>query len=92
VVLVRCLEIFSDGYFSDVHNDVVILLTEIFKLLRPISDCTRTTLLQLALASVQHVDAFEVSFASKSTSKEQLAVVRLFLRNLKGVSEILHVF
>jgi len=85
-LLVSALKALHDPYHTEVHGEIIGLITEIYMTLRPHSSMPLETISQIPNVDAARVQAFEAELGSKSSQKEQQAVVRAFLAGFAGVA------
>lgn len=85
-LLVSALKALHDPYHTDAHGEIIGLITEIYMTLRPISTMPLETISQIPNVDAARVKAFEDELGSKTSPKEQQAVVKAFLATFAGVA------
>ncbi|KAJ3053174.1 hypothetical protein HK097_004906 [Rhizophlyctis rosea] len=85
-VLMKALEALHDGYLEACHVEAVALIAQIYITVRPTSRISYETMLNIPGMDVRALDDFETQLGQKSTLKEQTAVVKLFLNNIRGLA------
>ncbi|TPX35927.1 hypothetical protein SmJEL517_g01740 [Synchytrium microbalum] len=87
-VLIASLTTLHDGYHTEVHNEAVALVAEIHLRLRFGQNSTipYETMLSLPDMTPQRLDAFETELKTKTSPKDQQAVVKLFLQGITGMA------
>lgn len=85
-LLVSALKALHDPYHTEVHGEIIGLITEIYMQLRPLSVMPLETISQLPHVDVARVQAFEAELGTKTVPKEQQHVVKAFLAGFAGVA------
>ncbi|KAI9343332.1 hypothetical protein DFJ73DRAFT_521110 [Zopfochytrium polystomum] len=89
-IFIAALEVFHDGYFTDMHNECLGLISQIYWRLRDQPESaaiTRATLLSLPSINERVLADFEQQVEEKGKDKKTLnALFRLLLRDIKGVA------
>ncbi|KAJ3020762.1 UNVERIFIED_CONTAM: Exportin-5 [Siphonaria sp. JEL0065] len=87
-VLKTCLQVFHDGYFQEIHNEVISLVGDIYLALRNVNNTTAyQTFLSLPGMTPAALQSVDVKFmAAEKTKKERNVILRQFLRGIKGTS------
>ncbi|KAJ3111988.1 hypothetical protein HK100_002489 [Physocladia obscura] len=87
-VMKACLEVFHDGYFQELHIEVITLMGEIYLGLRNVNNTSAyQTLQSLPGMSVEVLQTFDGAFMDHGkTKKERNVVLKDFLRNIKGAT------
>ncbi|KAI8619689.1 hypothetical protein BC830DRAFT_722535 [Chytriomyces sp. MP71] len=88
IVMRACLEVFHDGYFQEVHNEAIVLMSDIYAFLREHnSPVAYQTLLSLPGMSSDSVQAFDNAFMlPHKTKREKHVIIKDFLKNIRGAS------
>ncbi|TPX48204.1 hypothetical protein SeLEV6574_g02167 [Synchytrium endobioticum] len=86
-LLMASLTTLHDGYHADVHNEAVALVAEIHVRLRfgQNSRIPYETMLALPDMTPQRLELFESELRAKTASKDQQAVVKIFLQGITGM-------
>ncbi|KAJ3090614.1 hypothetical protein HK102_003205 [Quaeritorhiza haematococci] len=84
-LLVSTLEVLHDPYHTDLHSECFHVIAEVFLALKDVSNSARETFLSVPGMTREALQQFEQQITEKASQKEQVAVVRNFLRNITGL-------
>lgn len=85
-LLKASLQNLNDGYFLEVHSDVIALITLIYQKYRPISDLPLQVFSTLPNMTPAKLTAFDEQFRKEKAEKKLRSLMKGFLQDVTGVS------
>ena len=87
-LLKACVQNLNDGYFQEVHSDVIALITQIYIKFRPVTDRPLQVFSTLPGMTPEKLRQFDETFTKEKAEKKHRLAMKTFLQDVTGVKVI----